>query len=397
VARKILFVGNFAMWHKATLGYRSLPMARELRAAGHDARLLVPPWDAPTEASSRLTSAWDVPVRYVPVGPNHARNALAVVEAALGERPDVIVAVKPKAYAGLLALLLAVLGRRGGRPIRLVVDTDDWEGTGGWNEMTDAPALAKLAVAWHEQAVLKLADHVIVASRALETLALGSGVPPTRISYLPNASWPGAVAWPPGDRRLVRRELGLSGAPTLLLYSRLFEFDLDRVIRVLGRIARRVPGVRLLVVGAGLHGEERRLAAALEAAGLLGRAILLGWVPRDRLPATLRAGDVALVPLDDTLVNRCRCSVKLLDLMLAGRAIVAERVGQVPEYLPRNRLGRVVAHGDEDALVDAAIDLLRDTDEAERLGRNAAAAARREHTWERQRPALLEAVLGAAS
>lgn len=391
---RIIFVGNFALWHKGTLGFRSVPMARELRAAGHDARLVVPPWDAPAEASSPRATAWDVPVRYVPVGPGHLRNALEVVKAALADRPDAIVAVKPKAYAGLVALLLGLMGRRGRRPVRLIVDADDWEGTGGWNELTGAPPLAQLAVAWHEQAALRLADHAIVASRALETLALASGVAPARLSYLPNASWPGAVAWPPGDRKRARRELGLGDAPTLLLYSRLFEFDLERVVSAVARVLARVPGARVLSVGAGLRGEERGLATALARAGIADRATLVGWASRDRLPDLLRAGDVALVPLDDTLVNRCRCSVKLLDLMLAGRAIVAERVGQVPEYLPRNRLGRVVACGDADAMVEAAVELLRDRDEAARLGRNAARAARDDFNWANQRPRLLDAVLG---
>ena len=56
---------------------------------------------------------------------------------------------------------------------------------------------------------------LIVASRALESLALASGVLARRLTYLPNATWPGSVAWAPGDRKRARRELGLGNAPTL--------------------------------------------------------------------------------------------------------------------------------------------------------------------------------------
>jgi glycosyltransferase involved in cell wall biosynthesis len=390
---RIVFVGNFALWHKATLSARTLPMARELAAAGHRPLVVVPPWDAPDERPPAGGRVWDVPVRYVPVrgGPlGHTANARAVLGATLAARPDVVVAVKPKAYAGLVALALAPLRRS----VRVVVDSDDWEGRGGWNELTPGPALLKEAIAWHEVACLRAADQVVVASRGLETLALSSGVWPGRVTYLPNATWEGAAGWPAGDRARARRELELGDAPTLLLYSRLFELDLARFVRVARRALEAVSGARLLVVGAGLFGEDARLRRALDAAGILARSRLLGWVERERLPDLLAAGDVALVPLDDTLVNRCRCSVKLLDLMLSGRAIVAERVGQAGEYLRDGQSGRLVSPADEAALAEAAVALLRDRAEAGRLGEAAERDARERFSWAAQRAALVTAVTG---
>ncbi|HEY3111724.1 MAG TPA: glycosyltransferase, partial [Chloroflexota bacterium] len=121
---------------------------------------------------------------------------------------------------------------------------------------------------------------------------------------------------------------------------------------------------------------------------------LLGWVERERLPDLLAAGDVALVPLEDTLVNRCRCSVKLLDLMLSGRPIAAERVGQVGEYLRDGRTARLVEPGDDAGLADAAVALLRDRVEAARLGAAAERDARERFTWRSQRERLVAAIVG---
>src|SRR3954468_12680184 len=106
-------------------------MARELAAAGHDPLVLVPPWDAPDERPPPDGRVEGVPVRYLPVrgGPlGHLANARGALAAPLAARPDVVGAVKPKAYAGLVALALRPLGRRP----RIVVDSDDWEGRGGW-------------------------------------------------------------------------------------------------------------------------------------------------------------------------------------------------------------------------------------------------------------------------
>lgn len=37
---RVVFVGNFALWRKGTLSARTLPMARELAEAGHEASLI---------------------------------------------------------------------------------------------------------------------------------------------------------------------------------------------------------------------------------------------------------------------------------------------------------------------------------------------------------------------
>lgn len=363
---------------------RSLPMARELRAAGHSAVLVVPPWDAPTDADTAVRH-WGVPVRNVAIRPGLARHPAIVIDllrATLAERPDVVVAVKPKAYAGLLALML--------RGPRVVVDADDYEA--GWSALAGNAAPVRAFVDWHERTALRRADTVLAASRALEGIARSAGA--RDVVYLPNATWPGSAGWTVGDGRRARARLGLGDAPVVLLYSRLFEFSLDRVVRALRRIAEAVPAVRLLVVGAGLHGEEVRLRQALDAAGLLARAHLVGWAARAQIPDLLAAGDIALVPLDDTLLNRARCSVKLLDLMLAGRAIVADAVGQAAIYVESDVTGRLVHRQDADEMATAVVALLRHPASARRLGDAANAAARGALTWERQRASLVAAVVG---
>ncbi|HEV8633387.1 MAG TPA: glycosyltransferase [Chloroflexota bacterium] len=392
---RVVFVGNFGLWRKGTMGCRSLPMAGELRAAGADARLVVPPWDDPA-ASGQAELVHGVPVQNVAVpagGPavaRHAAIALRLLRATLAQRPDVVVCVKPKAYAGLLALLLRRL------PLRVVVDTDDWEGRGGWIELAPTPRLLKDLVARHERAVLGAADQITVASRALETLVASVGRPTGRITYLPNATWPGAAGWARGNRLRGRRALGLADqARLVLLYSRLFEFDAGRVAAAIGRLLRRAPEARLLVVGAALHGQDAGFGTELRRAGVLDRCRFLGWAKRGELPDLLAAADVALVPMDDTLVNRCRCSVKLLDLMLAGRTIVADRVGQAAEYLEDGASGRLVSPRDGAAMAEAALELLREPGLAGRLGRLAEEAARGRFTWTAQRGALTSAILDA--
>ena len=86
-------------------------------------------------------------------------------------RPDVIHVFKPKGYSGLAGLVLSALRRP------WVLDTDDWEGRGGWNARNPYPAPQRALFQWQETTLPRLAGAVTVASRTLQTQVWGLGVP----------------------------------------------------------------------------------------------------------------------------------------------------------------------------------------------------------------------------
>jgi glycosyltransferase involved in cell wall biosynthesis len=109
-----------------------------------------------------------------------------------------------------------------------------------------------------------------------------------------------------------------------------------------------------------------------------------GVVPFAMVPAYVRTGDVALLPFDDTLINRAKSSVKTLDLLAAGQAIVATAVGENIGVIRHNETGLLVAPGDPDALAAAVIRLFADPERARMLGDAARERAWREQTWAMQ-------------
>jgi glycosyltransferase involved in cell wall biosynthesis len=175
-------------------------------------------------------------------------------------------------------------------------------------------------------------------------------------------------------------------APTefcLLLYTRFFEFKIERVIEVLRRVIAQVPDARLLVVGKGFFGEEERLLRQAEAIGLRGSIEYAGWTQPELLPEMFARSSVALFPFDDTLINRTKCSVKLIDLLAAGVPVVADAVGQNAEYIRHNDTGVLVPTGDVDVMAQAVVDLWRDATRREQLGAAAARDVRERFNWER--------------
>ena len=92
----------------------------------------------------------------------------------------------------------------------------------------------------------------------------------------------------------------------------------------------------------------------------------------------MAAADVALYPLDDTLLNRAKCPAKLVELMAAGRPVAAEGVGEAATYIDHEKTGLLVGPGDTEAFAAAAVRVLQDSKLAQQLG-----AAARRHVWTR--------------
>src|SRR5689334_17322738 len=133
---KIAFIAPFGLLAKGTAGARILPLAESLAERGHRVRVIVPPWDDPPGSpdfsltKSRLEQKGSIEILTLPLRPAPlvASLPLRMVQAAHKFEADIVHVFKPKAYSGLAGLLLALRGRP------FVLDTDDWEGPGGWND-----------------------------------------------------------------------------------------------------------------------------------------------------------------------------------------------------------------------------------------------------------------------
>jgi glycosyltransferase involved in cell wall biosynthesis len=356
-----------------------LPLAQALVGRGHAVRIVAPPVQNPQDAGRH--DLYDgVPVIHTalprfPGATGVAQQVQALLRVALAERPDVLHLFKPKGYSGLAALLARKL-----RPsLPLVVDTDDWEGWGGWNDLLPYPRAAKALFAWQERDLPRRADAVTVASRTLQTQVWGFGVPPERVVYIPNGIGRSEIKDRSSESQFPNSVLR---SPLLLLYTRFWEFDVRDLVATLVPIVARCRGVRLLVVGRGERGEEQEFMRLAARAGLAQAIDNRGWVEPAQIPALLTTADVALVPMDDTLINRARSLAKLLELMAAGLPIVAGRVGQVAEYIEDGRSGLLVAPGDSAAMARVTLALLADAPLRERIGQGARARVAQHYTWD---------------
>ena len=141
------------------------------------------------------------------------------------------------------------------------------------------------------------------------------------------------------------------------------------------RLVERGVAIRVRMVG---EGEERpALEAAIAAAGLTDRVLLLGRQPRDRIAELLGEADVVVQPSIVLPSGKTEgIPVALMEALASGVPVVATAVSGVPELVEDGVTGRLVPPGDADALADALVDLQRDPALASRL---AAAGRARVH------------------
>ena len=369
---KIAMVGPFGLHPNQTMRSRALKLAKQLATQGHNVTIFMPPWQTPDEADK----TWQedgVTLRYVPLKGGTIGIAGRLVKDVLAFQPDVVHCFKPKAYSGLVAWWLWQFHRH---KLRIVMDTDDWEGWGGWNDKGNYSTIQKHFFAWQEKRGMTHCHALTVASRALQSIAWSIGIARDDVIYVPNG--PGI------DYRSGLSLHAADAPPTVLIYSRLFEFEPERLVTILRGVKTAVPDTKFLFVGAGLFAADAsQLQQQLQDADLLTAVTDVGWVEPENLPETLCQGDVGIYLMEDNLLNRTKCPVKLADQLALGIPMVGEDVGQVREYVVNGRTGILCPSGDNDAVTEALVQLLQNRDQRQEMAQNASTHIQENFSWEK--------------
>jgi len=151
------------------------------------------------------------------------------------------------------------------------------------------------------------------------------------------------------------------------------QYDLGLAVRAFAVARRSLPDALLILVGP-RNREAEQLIAEL---GLSGAVHSTGTLPFARVPVPMGAADVLLLPCSNTLTNRARGPIKLGDYLAAGRAVLANPVGDLVDVFQADEVG-VLAPDDEQGYGTALADLLNDRDRHRPHGAYGAQGGRRE-------------------
>jgi glycosyltransferase involved in cell wall biosynthesis len=146
------------------------------------------------------------------------------------------------------------------------------------------------------------------------------------------------------------------------------------LIRAATQIVREMPDVRIVILG---EGERRSELTELIKQSNLERHVLLPGFRPDVL-SLLKTFELFVMPSVTEGLG-----TSLLDAMACRRAIVASRVGGIPEVVAHGETGLLVPPKDPDALAGAIQRVLGDSDLAARLARAGRTRVEQRFTTER--------------
>lgn len=348
----VVMLGTFSAWNLGTIQARALPLARELRELGVRASIVATPWDVPSEAG-----VVDV-IDGVPLINTRAASAAFPITAVRQQidwahklSPSLVHVFKPKGFGGFAGRVL-------GASMPLVVDSDDWEGDGGWNDAGDYGLLQRRVFQYQEQDLLRRATYVTAASTLLVERAREMRDSPDTVKRLPNgithARW--------RELSAARKTAPGSLDPAvILLYSRFAEFDNDWLasfVRSLSSLTDRSLVVR--VVG----NTDNQILPPLS----VGRVQIeiVGYVSWAVIPELLATSSVAVYPYHDSPVTRSKQSVKLLEQMAAGCPVIASDVGDIA--LTLGDAGVVLPDASPERFARSTIELLNQPERLNLIG-----------------------------
>ncbi len=229
-------------------------------------------------------------------------------------------------------------------------------------ETTGTRTTAQRAV---ERNAFKLAHAVVANATAVKDQLIGEGVSKDKIAVIYNGidltrfNQNGAR-----DDALARLNLeSIRGRPLITMVAN-FEYrvkDHPMLLRTAQRVTREVPEAIFVIAGEGeLRAETEQLAAEL---GVKDWCMFTGRCAS--VPDLLVASDICVLSSQAEGFSN-----SILEYMAAGRAVVATNVGGASEAIVEGETGHLVNSGDDVAMAARIIDLLRNPERREAMGRS---------------------------
>jgi glycosyltransferase involved in cell wall biosynthesis len=239
--------------------------------------------------------------------------------------------------------------------------------------------MALRAYAALDRWALSLFARIGVVSEEVGRLLERAGVKQDRIVRIPNGidARKFSAAQPASDLRL-----NCTGEIVVGMVSRLVrEKGGEVLLRAIAEVAEEFATVRLIFVG---EGPERDFLEERATKLGIGPAVVFAG-RRSDMPEVYAAFDICVLPSFGEGMP-----MTVLEAMAAGRAMIATRVGEIPQVITDGENGLLVEPKDPGGLRDAIHKLLCDTELRQKLAKNGSSHIHNNFSFERMTQAYLE-------
>ncbi|MBF0189709.1 MAG: glycosyltransferase, exosortase A system-associated [Magnetococcales bacterium] len=233
-----------------------------------------------------------------------------------------------------------------------------------------------------ETYLVRRVDAVTVICEGLRLEILARGVPPDRVTVIPNAVEverfaPAAKTTAPPPR--------LDGIDTrkreiLGFFGSFYAYEgLSLLLEAMPAIRARRPDILLLLVGGGP--EETTLRQRTRELGLEGQVHFTGRIAPETVPDYYALVDLMVFPRRPMRLTHLVTPLKPLEAMAAQKLVVASDVRGHRELITHGQTGVLFPADQGAALTDTLISLLENRASWEPMIRQAARFVREERTW----------------
>lgn len=173
-------------------------------------------------------------------------------------------------------------------------------------------------------------------------------------------------------------ELGSNGGPLVLYVGRIHRRKgLQFLVRAFHRVLREFPDASLVICGPD-YGYKNHLLRLVHHLAIEDRILFLGSVEHESLPAIYAASDIVALPSRQEIFGHA-----LAEAASCGKAIIATKWGWAAEFFVDREDSMLLGkYGEVSLLSQALLELLRDSDFREQLGRAARRKVLTQLSWE---------------
>lgn len=296
-------------------------------------------------------------------------------QAIKGWRPDVIFATVPPLP---ISLPVGLYGIARNCPIVLNVQDIVSEAAVRVKLIKQNGLVIRVARGLEDLAYRTATKISVISDRFVEKL-IEQGVPESKIICIPN--WVDVNFIKPADKDNPFRETHQLKDKFVVLYSGNIALTqgLETVIKAAANL-KNTPEIAFVIVG------EKSALGNLEKFREIYKAnnvLLLPFQPREKLPEMLSAADVGLV-VQKSRVTAFNMPSKIPVLLASGRAIVASvpQIGTAMKAVEKSGGGVVVPPEDAGALAATILELFKNPEKVEALGRQGRKYAEENYTLE---------------
>jgi glycogen(starch) synthase len=178
------------------------------------------------------------------------------------------------------------------------------------------------------------------------------------------------------EPRIAPRPLPFS-PPRLLCLGRFIPAKgFDLALQAVSHLVREFPDLEVVIAGDGP--ERASLQAQAMQLGLEHSIEFTGWLTPDEVPDLINTATLLLMPS-----RREGLPLVAIEAAQMGRPVVATRIGGLPEIIVPEQTGKLVEPEDVEGLTAALASILRDSDNARRMGEAARRRAKEHFALER--------------